>query len=151
MWNTTITSFKESLSKAIKPLAAIAFIALFVQVFINAGMLSEIAVKLKISSLAFATPFLGAFGSFLTGSATVSNMLIAPILVSIDTKGINKTLALQLLGAAAGNMIALQNILTISAAVDSNEKEGKLLYHLLAPCIIYLLFILFISRLLPFK
>lgn len=148
-WNILITSFKESLSKAVKPVLAIGFIAVFVQVFINAGMLNQIAVNLKVSSLAFATPFLGAFGSFLTGSATVSNMLIAPILTSIDTNGINKILALQLLGAAAGNMIALQNILTISAAVDSKEKEGKILSHLLAPCIIYLFFILLISKLWP--
>jgi lactate permease len=143
------TAFFESIPKAARSLKVIFIITSFVQVFISTGMLNSIAANIQPGILSFLTPFLGAFGSFLTGSATVSNMLIAPVISSIEVMNLKFLLALQLLGAAAGNMIALQNILTITAAIDSKEREGKLLLYLITLCLLYLSLILVVACLLP--
>jgi lactate permease len=141
----TAPILKETSLKAIKPLTSIFLIAIFVQVFVNSGMLTSIAVHIKEPTVAYITPFLGAFGSFLTGSATVSNLLIAPLLAEIDGGILSRLLALQLIGAAAGNMISLQNILTIMTAVDCKENEAKALMRLIIPCSLYLSLVLLLS------
>lgn len=105
------------------------------------GMLETISSSLLGPNLPYYSAFIGAFGSFLSGSATVSNLLFADIqfqgavMVGLSTKLL---LALQLTGAAAGNMISLSNILAVEAAVGVEAKEGFLLARLFIPCLLYL-------------
>lgn len=76
------------------------------------------------------TPLLGALGSFFSGSTTVSNLTFGTIqLLAADSIGISRTsmLALQAVGASAGNGICLNNIIAACAVVGLNIGEGAVL------------------------
>lgn len=86
-------------------------------------------------------PLAGTLGSFMTGSATVSNLLCAPFLASASTlTGADPglVLGLQLIGAGAGNMISLQNLVAVQATVGLHNKEAEMLKLLWRPCLAYL-------------
>jgi lactate permease len=106
------------------------------------GILGTISTSIIGPALPFYSAFIGAFGSFLAGSATVSNLLFGQVqaeaaqMLGLDVKMI---LALQLTGAAAGNMVALPNILAVQAAVGEVGKERQVLSNLILPCLIYLI------------
>ena len=76
------------------------------------------------------SPFLGAIGSFMTGSATVANLLFAGLqkdsAEALDSPVAN-FLALQLVGAGVGNMISLSNIAMAAGAVGLEAREGKVM------------------------
>lgn len=85
-------------------------------------------------------PFLGALGSFITGSATVSTLTFSPIQMNIASSiGADPitVLAIQIIGAAAGNMICIHNVVSVCAVVDMPGKEGSVIRKTLAPAIIY--------------
>jgi lactate permease len=86
-------------------------------------------------------PLAGAAGSFMTGSATVSNLLCAPFLVeACALTGADPALilGLQLIGAGAGNMISLQNLVAVQATVGLANQEAAMLKQLWRPCLAYL-------------
>ncbi|MEX2581061.1 MAG: L-lactate permease [Verrucomicrobiales bacterium] len=86
-------------------------------------------------------PIAGAVGSFIAGSATVSNLLFAPFLVQASVlAGADPglVLGLQLAGAGAGNMVSLQNLAAVQATVGLVDREREMLRHLWWPCAIYL-------------
>ena len=65
-------------------------------------------------------PFLGAVGSFFSGSATISNLTFGGIQASIaDSLGLDRStiLALQSVGGAMGNMVCIHNIVAVCAVV----------------------------------
>ena len=87
----------------------------------------------------------GAFGAFIAGSNTFSNMTFslfqfevaeqigfaaeqAPLLV----------VALQAVGGAAGNMICIHNVVTASATVGLHGREGAVIRKTLIPTLYYL-------------
>ena len=89
-------------------------------------------------------PIVGAFGSFLTGSVTISNIMFGNSLalaakelgLSVDT-----ILALIVVGAAAGNMIALADIIVAEAVVGLKNEERKVLRGVIIPCLIYVILV----------
>ena len=86
----------------------------------------------------------GAFGSFLTGSATVSNLMFGNFLATAArdlSLSVDKILALALVGGAAGNMIALADIMAAEAVVGLKNEERKVLKGVIIPCAIYILLI----------
>ncbi|WP_436863939.1 L-lactate permease [Staphylococcus shinii] len=90
----------------------------------------------------FVAPFLGALGSFITGSATVSTLTFSPIQLNIaETIGAEPftVLAAQIIGAAAGNMICVHNVVAVCAVVDMPGKEGSVIRKTLGPALIYCL------------
>lgn len=93
-------------------------------------------------------PVLGALGSFITGSATVSNLTFSPIQhsVSVDA-GLNQSLvlALQVIGAAIGNMICIHNIVAAGGAVGLNGKEGDILRKTIIPALIYVTLLIIVG------
>jgi lactate permease len=106
------------------------------------GMLRTISTSLIGPALPWYSAFIGAFGSFLAGSATVSNLLFGQVQFEAAQNldlSISLILALQITGAAAGNMVALPNILAVQAAVGEIGKERQVLGKLLLPCVIYLM------------
>ena len=106
------------------------------------GMLQVIAGPLGTQNLPFFSVFIGAFGSFLAGSATVSNLLFSPIQAqAAEQMGASLTwiLALQLVGAGGGNMIALPNLLAVEAVLGVRDQEAGLLVRLALPCFLYLI------------
>lgn len=84
-------------------------------------------------------PFVGVGGAFLSGSATVSNLLFGGILHPLSQlSGVSSTLvlSLQLVGAGVGNMIALQNLAAVQTTVGLRDAEGTLLGLLWKPCFV---------------
>ena len=88
----------------------------------------------------FAAPFLGELGAFITGSATVSTLTFSPIQYSIANEiGVNQEviLALQIIGAAAGNMVCVHNVVAAATVVGLSGKEGEIIRKTLVPAILY--------------
>jgi L-lactate permease len=75
-------------------------------------------------------PLLGALGSFFSGSTTVSNLTFGSIqVIAAEAIGISKTsmLALQAVGASAGNGICLNNIIAACTITGLVIGEGTIL------------------------
>jgi len=133
------------------------FVLLFtvpmVRVYINSGVnLSELP-SMPIAMAAwvaenvggvwpFFAPEVGALGAFIAGSNTVSNLMF-----SLFQHGVAEQLvisgamivALQAVGAAAGNMIAIHNVVAASATVGLLGQEGATLRKTILPTLYYLL------------
>lgn len=80
--------------------------------------------------------FIGALGSFMAGSNTVSNMLFSMFQFSIaDQLGISTILvvSLQNIGGAMGNMICVHNVIAACATVGLIGVEGLLIRRNLLP------------------
>jgi len=84
--------------------------------------------------------FLGGLGSFFAGSATISNLTFGPIQQSISKElHLDQTtiLALQSVGAAMGNMIAIHNIVAVSSVLNLADQEGAILRKTILPMLLY--------------
>jgi len=143
---------KESAKKAIEPFLIIATISIMVQLMINSGQnisgyasfLQIIANNFKTALLPFIAPIIGAFGSFLTGSITVSNIMFGSIIQSTSIAiGFNAAiiLSLEMVGAAAGNMIALADILPALTVVGLKGEERQVIKNVIIPCAIYIILV----------
>jgi len=91
--------------------------------------------------LVFLAPLAGAAGAFMAGSATVSNLLMAPLLYqasALTGADPGLILGLQLVGAGAGNMVSLQNLAAVQATVGLVNREREMLQRLWLPCAAYL-------------
>ncbi|WP_445011491.1 L-lactate permease [Vreelandella stevensii] len=91
----------------------------------------------------FFAPAVGAMGAFIAGSNTVSNLMLAEFQFSIaQTLGLSTAVmvALQAVGAAAGNMIAIHNVVAASATVGLLGREGTTIRKTIIPTIYYLVF-----------
>ena len=87
----------------------------------------------------FVAPFVGALGSFIAGSNTVSNMLFGLFQYSMaEQTGLPVLIivSLQNVGGAIGNMIAVHNIIAACATVGLVGVEGILLKRNLIPVLI---------------
>jgi lactate permease len=86
-------------------------------------------------------PSIGALGAFIAGSNTVSNLMFSLFQHGVATElGISGTMvvALQAVGAAAGNMIAIHNVVAASATVGLLGQEGTILRKTIVPTLYYL-------------
>jgi lactate permease len=85
------------------------------------------------------SPLIGALGSFMSGSATVSNMLFSLFQFTVAEQTGTPALlvvSLQNVGAAMGNMIGVHNIIAACATVGLSGMEGELLKKNLLPAVI---------------
>lgn len=155
-WSTVSESAIDALSKLLYPFISILFITGFVQMMIYTGqnssglasMVDVIAGIFKSQLLVFFAPFIGAFGAFIAGSATVSTILFGPFLytASLDLGlSVAALLALQVVGAGVGNMIALTNIVAAEATVKIHGYEHEILLRTIVPCLVYLLVVALIG------
>ncbi|MGH1449674.1 MAG: L-lactate permease [Pseudomonadaceae bacterium] len=88
-------------------------------------------------------PSIGALGAFIAGSNTVSNMMFSQFQSGVaNSLGISSALivAVQAIGAAAGNMIAIHNVVAASATVGLLGREGSILRKTVWPTLYYVLF-----------
>lgn len=86
----------------------------------------------------------GALGAFIAGSNTVSNLMFAAFQFGVAERLAMSTVmivALQAVGAAAGNMIAIHNVVAASATVGLLGQEGATLRKTILPTIYYLIVI----------
>lgn len=86
----------------------------------------------------------GALGAFIAGSNTVSNLMFAAFQFGVAERLAMSTVmivSLQAVGAAAGNMIAIHNVVAASATVGLLGQEGATLRKTILPTVYYLLVI----------
>lgn len=147
-WKTT---FKQISGAAIALFAGVAM----VQLMLNSGnngagldsMLTVMANSIaEISGAAYPiiSPVVGALGSFMSGSATVSNLLFASLqFETASILGIPQVLivAAQTSGAAFGNMICVNNVVAVCATVGCVGAEGIIIRRNAIPAFIYYLLI----------
>jgi len=89
----------------------------------------------------FFAPFIGALGAFIAGSNTVSNLMFSLFQHGVATAlsvSAAMVVALQAVGAAAGNMIAIHNVVAASATVGLLGQEGATLRRTILPTLYYL-------------
>ncbi|TYR74802.1 L-lactate permease [Rossellomorea vietnamensis] len=124
-----------------------------VRIFINSGgnladlgsMPMELAAMVSEvigGNWPLAAPIIGALGSFISGSATFSNMMFSLFQFSVaDSIGANTevVLALQVLGANSGNMICVLNVVAAASVVNLGGKEGTIIRMTLIPMLFYAL------------
>jgi len=145
-------SIKRAFSSAIHPFFVVLSMLAMVQIMINSGnnysglvsAISMITHVFETTLLPFFAPFIGAFGAFMTGSVTVSNIMFGHLFSIASTNlSMNTTvvLALGVVGAAVGNMVALADILTAEAVTGLKNGEIGVLKGVIFPCLT-LLFIL---------
>ncbi|MDU4829230.1 MAG: L-lactate permease [Clostridium perfringens] len=153
-------SFKEMveiLLKTIKQMSKstitiLAIIAL-AKVMGYSGMVASIATVLVMitgSFYAFIAPFIGALGTFVTGSDTSANVLFGSLQAeAANSLGISPAWlgAANTCGATAGKMISPQSIAVATAATGLAGKEGKILNSTLKVCIVYVILLGLISYL----
>lgn len=131
-----IDSFSKSKGALLTLIFTLAFVQLLIFSGINSGGFASIPVILAQMLSYFkggyllAVPFIGAFGSFIAGSATVSNILFASVhanTASIANIPQSIVLSLQAIGAGAGNMIAIHNVVAAMALVHLKKGERKII------------------------
>ncbi|SDS34786.1 L-lactate permease [Pseudomonas oryzae] len=86
-------------------------------------------------------PAVGGLGAFIAGSNTVSNLMLSQFqLNAAGLIGVSGAMmvALQSVGAAAGNMIAIHNVVAASATVGLLGREGVTLRKTILPTLYYL-------------
>mmetsp|Transcript_16708 Transcript_16708/g.24210 ORF Transcript_16708/g.24210 Transcript_16708/m.24210 type:complete len:695 (+) Transcript_16708:30-2114(+) len=125
-----------------KPAIALMGALVLVQLIINEGPSSPAEIIGEVLSgalqggwVAF-VPFVGALGSFFSGSTTISNLTFGNIhFIAAKSIGTSTTglLALQAAGASAGNGICLNNIISACAVVGLNIGEGKIIAKTFIP------------------
>lgn len=147
-------SFKESSKTILSAGFVLIFTIPMVRIFINSGVnLSDIPSMPVAGAELFATVFgagfpmisamIGSLGAFIAGSNTVSNMMFSQFqFEAAMSLGISPTLmiATQAVGAAAGNMIAIHNVVAASATVGLLGQEGVTLRRTILPTIYYVVF-----------
>ncbi|MGP9599600.1 L-lactate permease, partial [Psychrobacter sp. AOP42-A1-21] len=145
------SALNSALKESSKTVLSAGFVLIFtipmVRIFINSGVnLSDVASMPVASAELFAGTFgnvfplisatIGALGAFIAGSNTVSNMMFsqfqyeAAISLRISPSII---IAAQAVGAAAGNMIAIHNVVAASATVGLLGMEGATLRRTILP------------------
>ena len=85
-------------------------------------------------------PYLGAVGSFFSGSATISNLTFGGIQASIaNSLGLDLTtiLALQSVGGAMGNMVCINNIVAVCSILGLSRQEGYIIKRTVVPMLLY--------------
>ncbi|MFQ5982559.1 MAG: L-lactate permease, partial [Woeseiaceae bacterium] len=149
--------FARALSESSRLLLGAGFVLIFtvpmVRIYINSGasdldsmpiiMAQWVSTNVGQIWPMFA-PIIGALGAFIAGSNTVSNLMFVLFQYGVaQNLGISMAVvvALQAVGAAAGNMIAIHNVVAASATVGLLGQEGRTLRRTLLPTIYYLTFV----------
>ncbi len=147
-------AFKTTLPILTKTILPLGSAVLMAKVFINTGenqnellsmplVLAEGMSSLAGQSWPFFAPVVGAIGSFVAGSVTVSNMMFTlfqfGIAMSIQASAA-MVVGLQCVGASAGNIICISNIVAAEATVGMVGRESQLIKNLMLPTLYYILF-----------
>ena len=147
-WFTAIRRLKT-------PTVALLFAVALVQIFRNSAQnpmdyasmplaMAEAVAVMTGPVWPMLAAFIGALGSFITGSNTVSNLLFAEFQYGIaGTLNLPHQIivALQAVGGAMGNMVCIHNIIAVSATVGLLGREGLILRKTVVPLILYGFFV----------
>ncbi|ASU23702.1 lactate permease [Vibrio qinghaiensis] len=147
-----IKAFGESSKTLIGAGFVLVFTIPMVRIFINSGVNGAELASMPVTTANFAAGLVGdafpalsatvgALGAFIAGSNTVSNMMFSQFQFEVaQTLSISSVMiiALQAVGAAAGNMIAIHNVVAASATVGLLGQEGATLRKTIIPTFYYL-------------
>ncbi len=152
----SVRKYQHALHESTITLVSAGFVLIFtvpmVRIYINSGINGLDIASMPITLAQWVSvhvgevwplfaPVIGALGAFIAGSNTVSNLMFTQFQFSVaESLGITTALivALQAVGAAAGNMIAIHNVVAASATVGLLGQEGATLRRTLLPLIYYL-------------
>ncbi|MDC5855625.1 L-lactate permease [Vibrio europaeus] len=152
----SIAPLGKAFGESSKTLIGAGFVLVFtipmVRIFINSGINGADLASMPVTTANFAAGLVGdafpalsatvgALGAFIAGSNTVSNMMFSQFQFEVaQTLTISSAVvvALQAVGAAAGNMIAIHNVVAASATVGLLGREGATLRKTIIPTIYYL-------------
>ncbi|WP_282178280.1 L-lactate permease [Vibrio nereis] len=150
------TPLVKAFGESSKTLIGAGFVLVFtipmVRIFINSGINEADLASMPVTTANFAADLvgqafpalsatIGALGAFIAGSNTVSNMMFSQFQFEVaQTLTISSAtvVALQAVGAAAGNMIAIHNVVAASATVGLLGREGATLRKTVIPTFYYL-------------
>ncbi|MEY8198055.1 MAG: L-lactate permease, partial [Colwellia sp.] len=124
-----------------------------VRILINSGVNGADLAAMPVAMASFVSqtfgdlyplfaPSIGALGAFIAGSNTVSNMMLSQFQFEVaNALSVSGALlvALQAIGAAAGNMIAIHNVVAASATVGLLGQEGRTLRKTILPTMYYVI------------
>ncbi|MYL23055.1 L-lactate permease [Vreelandella massiliensis] len=147
---------KAAFSDSSKTILGAGFVLIFtipmVRILINSGVNGSDLVSMPVAMARFVAegvggvypffaPMVGALGAFIAGSNTVSNLMLSDFQFNVANQlGVSTAfmVALQAVGAAAGNMIAIHNVVAASATVGLLGREGTTIRKTILPTIYYL-------------
>lgn len=144
MQGRTVAEFQAAALAATSRLILVAA-ALFAmlalsRVMVHGGMIGTLATAAAATGgmWPFLAPFTGVLGTFVTGSATASNILLTPFQTSaaaaLDLPP-STMAAAQGLGAGIGNIVCPHNIVAGGATVGLQSREGDVLRQTLVICL----------------
>ncbi|WP_104204724.1 L-lactate permease [Billgrantia saliphila] len=149
---------RAAFSESSRTLLGAGFVLIFtipmVRILINSGVNAADLVSMPVAMAQFVAnsvgdvypffaPAVGALGAFIAGSNTVSNLMLAEFQFNVaGALGVSTAMmvALQAVGAAAGNMIAIHNVVAASATVGLLGREGETIRKTILPTLYYLIF-----------
>ncbi len=152
----SLAAFVPAVAESSRTLLGAGFVLMFtvpmVRIFINSGvneadiasmpvMTARVAADLVGDFFPAISGVIGALGAFIAGSNTVSNMMFSQFQFEVaQTLNVSTAMvvALQAVGAAAGNMIAIHNVVAASATVGLLGREGTTLRKTALPTLYYL-------------
>ena len=148
----------KAVGESTRTLLGAGFVLIFtipmVRILINSGVNAADIMSMPVVMAQFVAnsvgevyplfaPAIGGLGAFIAGSNTVSNLMLSDFQFNVAANlGLSTALmvALQAVGAAAGNMIAIHNVVAASATVGMLGREGTTLRMTIIPTIYYFLF-----------
>jgi lactate permease len=138
---------RASMRAALGQLAAVtvALVAMLAlsRVLVHAGMIDTLAAAAAVGAggaWPLFAPLVGVLGTFVTGSATASNILFTDFQRATATElglPVTSVLGAQGFGAAVGNIICPHNIIAGGATVGLAGREAEVLRRTLGPCLLY--------------
>ncbi len=157
MHSMRAAELKAAVKESSSVLLSAGFVLLFtvpmVRILINSGVNAGDLPSMPIAMARYVAdsvggiypllaPSVGALGAFLAGSNTVSNMMFSQFQFGVaQSLGISGAMivAIQAVGAAAGNMVAIHNVVAASATVGLLGREGITLRKTVWPTLYYVL------------
>ncbi len=139
-------AFRDSFLQVLKPIGAFLGAIVFVKLLMVGGDRSCSTILGQWLAIGggqgwqFVAVYLGALGSFFSGSNTVSNLTFGGIQeATATTIGLSRTtiLSLQSVGGAMGNMVCIHNLVAVCSILGLKDEEGNILRQTLLPTFIY--------------
>ncbi|MGE6792098.1 lactate permease [Pseudomonas guineae] len=151
-----LSELGAAINESSRTLLGAGFVLIFtipmVRILINSGVNGADLVSMPVAMAQlvadsvggvypFFAPAVGALGAFIAGSNTVSNLMLSQFQFNAaGLLGVSGAMmvAAQSVGAAAGNMIAIHNVVAASATVGLLGREGITLRKTILPTLYYL-------------
>jgi lactate permease len=138
--------WSESLDRMKKPIITLIGALIMVELLMVGGdeaqtmIIGKAFAEISGTTWQYVASFLGALGSFFSGSATVSNLTFSGIQDSIaQSVGLDRMLmlSLQSVGASMGNMVCINNIIAVCSILGVYNQEGFIIKRTVIPMALY--------------